>query len=82
MKYTAQEYVNCNFYGEPGEGVHHYGARVIRINKDRKCVNCRKKVKSTTHMLVERAILTEEGRRTAYTCLPCLDKWIDQTKTH
>jgi hypothetical protein len=79
MKYSVQDYVDSNFYGG-SEDVVGYVAKVVRIHRGRPCVYCSSPTSHGEMMLRETCIIPGEGRKSAYTCLPCIDKWLDQIK--
>lgn len=76
MKYTAEQYLNCNFY-ERYEAEEYYEAKISTARRLYCCVSCGEEIKPKDNYLRESCILQGEGRRTAKTCLPCLDKWLD-----
>lgn len=75
-KYSIEDYENAEFYyGE--EDVLNYKSKVVKIRKNHKCVNCQKEVAKGSSMLRESGFM--DGQPVScYTCLPCLDKWLDE----
>lgn len=76
MKYTKEQYLNCGFYEITEEEID-YESKIVIIKKKKQCVVCREDCLSGSKMFFESCILEGIGRRNSYTCLNCLDKWID-----
>lgn len=77
MKYTKEQYLNCNYYEITSEEINHKN-NVVKSRKERTCVICRNKYPAGTWLYFESCILEGTGRVSSYTCLNCLDQWIDQ----
>lgn len=80
MKYTPQEYVDCGFYS-PGENETNYSSKVVKIRKERICAASFGKAHTIAkgdYALREVCILEGDGWQSAWTCLKCLDQWIDE----
>ena len=80
MKYTEEQYLNSGFYGEDREGeIRMRQLKIVTIKKEHPCIGgCNtdigvgQKAMNETYML--------DGKwYSFYTCLPCLDAWIDKT---
>ena len=76
MKYTEQEYIECEFYGMD-DGVDGYKAKVVKCRKPHKCVNCESDIPIGEHAFRESGFMDGQPV-SAYTCLPCIDKWLDE----
>ena len=79
MKYSNEDYLDTDFY-PGGEGESNYSRKLVITRKVHKCVNCCGEVAKGLTVLLETCVLEDEGRVSARTCLPCLDKWIDHIK--
>lgn len=82
MKHSKEDYETCHYY-EPSEDEIRYSCKVVKVRKQHYCIASDEKkhyIDAGQMALVERAIIPGAGRRSAYTCLPCLDDWIDHIK--
>jgi len=93
MKYTLEQYrkVQSDYpiWGEPHDE-EHYTWVISKVRATQECCNrprnlqdswdqpCLNTILSGTFALIERCIIPGEGRKTAYTCLACLDEFIDK----
>ena len=82
MKYSKEEYENCEFYRIDSDKEKCYSKKVVKVRKEHKCGNCQKPILLGENALFESCILDNEGWKSAYTCLPCLDTWLDHIKVY
>lgn len=76
MKYSKEDYENSDFYyGE--EDILNYKSKVVKTRKSHKCVNCQNEVAKGSSMLRESGFMDGEPV-SCYTCLDCLDEWLDE----
>ena len=76
MKYSIKDYENADFYyGE--EDVVNYKSKVVKTRKIHKCVNCQNEIVQGENALRESGFMDNEPV-SCYTCIPCLDKWLDE----
>jgi len=79
VKYKAKEYENCEFYGFNGsEGIASYKSKVVKCKTEHLCSHCNKKIKKGDHALREIGFMDGNPVQ-SYTCIPCLDAWIEET---
>ena len=81
MKYTLEEYINSGFYdGDMDTEVENHKSRIVKCRKPHKCVGgCESEIQAGEYALLETGFL--DGKPVScYTCLPCLDKWLDKLK--
>ena len=78
MKYSKEQYLECNFYNAPGEGEEYYSSNIVRTRKDHNCAWCGITIPSKSLVFKEKCILKDEGWRSCYTCLDHLDEWIEK----
>jgi hypothetical protein len=75
MKYSKEEYENSDIYaGE--DGVLNYKSKIVKIRKTHTCVMCQNEIAKGENMLRESGFMDNEPV-SCYTCIPCLDKWLD-----
>ncbi len=75
MRYTKQQYEECEFYPW-SEEEKNYSRKVIKPRLPHTCANCGNEIGKGEHCLKETCVFEGEGWRSAYTCLSCLDYWI------
>ena len=76
MKYTEQEYIDSEFYGLD-EDISSYKAKVVKCRKPHQCVCCESEIAVGEHAFYESGFMDSEPV-SSYTCLPCIDKWLDE----
>lgn len=78
MKYSIETYLSCEYWPH-GEEVDH-SQKIITVRKEHPCASATRlhNIAPGEKALLERAIIKDQGRVSAYTCLPCLDAWIDE----
>jgi hypothetical protein len=77
LKYSEETYLNCGFWGGD-ESESNHTQRIVMIRKEHICSGCFKPSGQGAKMLRETAVLQDIGRKSCYTCLVCLNRWIDQ----
>ena len=76
MKYKPEDYIDCGFY--PGdEDIQNHTEKVVKCRKPHQCVTCQKQIEIGEYALAESGFMDGEPVR-SYTCLPCIDKWLDE----
>lgn len=81
MKYSIEDYINCDFYGgDMDYNIESYKSRVVRCRKPHKCMGgCNTTINPGEHALLETGFV--DGQPISfYTCIPCLDSWIEEIK--
>ena len=79
MKYKPEDYINSGFYdGDMDSEVENQKSKVVKCRKPHKCVGgCETEIKAGEYALLETGFL--DGKPVScYTCLPCIDKWLDE----
>ena len=75
MKYAKEIYEQFEFYA-PDEEVLNHTQRVVKARKEHKCCQCQKDIKVGENALCEKGFIDGQPH-SAYTCIECCDKWID-----
>lgn len=65
-------------WGEPGEEERNYSFHLIKARKEHPCCNCEIGITKGQFCLLEKCVIPDEGWKNAYTCMPCLDKWMEE----
>ena len=79
MKYKPEDYINSGFYdGDMDSEVENPKSKVVKCRKPHKCVGgCETEIQVGEYALLETGFL--DGKPVScYTCLPCIDKWLDE----
>lgn len=53
--------------------------KVVQIRKSHKCCICEREIPKGEKMLMQRAIVEDMGWRSCYICLPCIEKWLEES---
>ena len=78
MKYEKELYENTEFYGMEEE-IENHQQKIVKCRKPHKCVDCQDMIIIGEQALRETGFL--EGMPvSAYTCISCCDKWLDELK--
>lgn len=79
MKYKPEDYITSDFYGGDMDcDVQNIKNRVVKCRKPHKCMGgCDTEIKVGEFALLETGFI--EGKPvSSYTCLPCVDVWLDR----
>lgn len=77
MKYNKEDYIDCGFYSDDTM-IEHHKEKVVRCRKPHKCANCQSEIERGEDALRETGFIDGEPV-SCYTCLPCIDEWLDET---
>jgi len=79
MKYKIEDYLNSGFYGNDDSEIDNYKEKISRCKKPHKCMGgCDLEIKAGDYALVETGFMEGEPKR-VYTCLKCIEKWLDES---
>jgi len=83
MKYTPEDYINSGFYdGDMDSEIENQKAKVVKCRKPHACMGgCDSEIKPGKYALLETGFMDGEPV-SCYTCLPCIDKWLDEMQSH
>jgi hypothetical protein len=79
MKYTEAEYLSYPFFeGDMDVTIQNYKAKIVKCRKPHKCWSgCGNEIKAGDMAMYESGF--DDGEPVGvHTCIPCLDKWIDE----
>jgi hypothetical protein len=81
LKYTADEYLNAGLFSDnvADEGVELHTKAFVKCAKGYSCVECGGVICKGDFALSER-LLFDGKWHCAYTCVACLDEWLDLVK--
>lgn len=77
MKYTKEMYIDSGIYGLD-EDIRNHQEKIVTCRKPHKCVFCDKDIAPGEQALSERGF-TEDGAVSAYTCLDCIESWLEES---
>lgn len=77
MKYDKDLYIDNGIYGLD-EDIRDYKEKVVKCRKPHKCVSCEREIKRGEQALCESGF-TDDGAVSAYTCLECVEKWLEES---
>ena len=79
MKYTEKEYIESGFYdGDMDVEISNEKVKVVKCRKPHKCNGgCNTEIQIGEHALSETGFM-DGNPISCYTCIPCLDKWLDE----
>lgn len=76
MKYDKEKYEHTEFF-EPDEEIRCHSQKIVKTRKEHECCQCGNVIKKREMALRESGFM-EEGAVSAYSCIPCCDKWLDE----
>ncbi len=79
LKDTKTDYENCDIYGTADEEVACHAVKLVKCRKQHTCANCGKEIEKGEEALRETGFM--DGQPVScYTCVPCMDSWIEETQ--
>lgn len=80
MKYPEEMYKDSQiFAGDMDESESNFTEKVVKIRKTHKCCVCEKEIQTGEKMLMQKAVVEDMGWRSCYICLPCIEKWLEES---
>lgn len=80
MKYPKEMYIDSQIFAGDREGYErNFTEKVVKIRKPHKCCLCEKEISRGEKMLIQRAIVEDIGWSSCYICLPCIEKWLEES---
>lgn len=80
MKYPEEMYKDSQiFAGDMDGSESNFTEKVVKIRKTHKCGVCEKEFSKGEKMLMQKAIAEDMGWRSCYICLPCIEKWLEES---
>lgn len=80
MKYPIELYTDHGYFG-PDEMILDKKEKVVKCRKPHQCVgfseHCQKEIKPGDHAVRCTAIISGEGRRSCYVCIPCIEEHLE-----
>jgi hypothetical protein len=77
MKYKPEEYIGCGFYSNDDSEIENYKEKLVKCRKSHECMGgCNTTIQSGETALYETGFM-DGGPVSCYTCIPCLDGWLD-----
>lgn len=79
MKYSEDLYLDSGIYGLEEDDVRNHKEKIVRCRKPHKCVLCQKNIEIGQQALYETGF-TDEGAVSCYTCLECIEEWLEESE--
>lgn len=80
MKYPEEMYIDSQIFAGDMDGSENiFTEKVVKNRKSHKCCVCEKEFSKGEKMLMQRAIVEDMGWRSCYICLPCIEKWLEES---
>ncbi|WP_139905631.1 hypothetical protein [Clostridium thermarum] len=78
MKYKLEDYSisETGYYGLGDEDITGYKEKLVKCRKSHKCASCEKEIGLGGYAVRETGFIDGQPV-SAYTCIDCLDKWLD-----
>ena len=77
MKYPKEFYIGSGFYSEEDE-ITCYKEKIVTCRKQHKCSGCQKVIEPSEQAVNETGFL--DGMPvSSYICLPCIEKWLEES---
>lgn len=78
MKYPEEKYIGSQIFAGDESEIN-FTEKVVKIRKLHECCICGKEVSKGEKMLIQRAIVEDMGWCSCYICLPCIEKWLEES---
>lgn len=78
MKYQLVDYIDCGFYGIDDCDIQNYKSNVVKCRKKHECLGgCNAEIQIGEQAFFEKGFM-DGNPVSCYTCIPCMDKWLDE----
>ena len=79
MKYKPEDYsiVDSGFYGLADEDIENYKEKLVKCRKNHTCMSCEKEIQVGNYAIRETGFM-DGIPVSSYTCIDCMDKWLDE----
>ena len=80
MKYKPEDYsiADSGIYGLGDEDLDNYTEKLVKCRKHHTCVSCQKEISIGDYAIREHGF-KDGSSVSAYTCINCMDEWLDKT---
>lgn len=86
MKYDKDLYADCGFFdGDMDCEYVDEKRKLVKCRKPHKCAgedyctDCKKEIQKGDYAVCYSAIFPGEGRKSCYVCIPCIEKWLEES---
>lgn len=80
MKYPEEMYIDSQICARDMDGSeNNFTEKVVKSRKSHKCCICEREIPKGEKILMQRAIVEDMGWHSCYICLPCIEKWLEES---
>lgn len=80
MKYPKEMYLDCGLYDADMDSFGEcHSEKIVKCRKSHTCALCKKEIKAGDEALYESEIFEGVGWRGSYTCIPCIESWLEES---
>lgn len=80
MKYPREMYIDSQiFLGDMDGSESNFSEKIVKVRKPHKCCVCEKEISKGEEAVMQNAIVEDMGWRSCYICLPCIEKWLEES---
>ena len=80
MKYPEEMYIDSQiFSGDMDGSESNFSEKIVKVRKKHMCSICEKQILEGTKALRQQAIIEGNGWCSCYICLPCIEKWLEES---
>lgn len=77
MRYRPNEYIGCGIYDGDDSEIRNHQEKLVKCRKQHICGGCGKQIMPGDTALLETGFEPDLGPVSCYTCIPCIDDWLD-----
>lgn len=79
LKYENSVYEHCGGIAEGDEYTRNITTKIVRTRKEHTCCLCQSQINKGDYALREKAIVEDFGWGSCYYCVPCIEKWLEES---
>lgn len=80
MKYPEDLYIDSQIFAADMDGSEsNFTEKIVKTRTPHLCCVCENQIPKGSKMLRQKAIVEGEGWKRCYVCLPCIEKWLEES---
>ena len=80
MKYPKEMYLDSQIFAGDMDGSEScFSEKVVKTRSSHICCVCEKEIAKHSNAVYQSAIIEGEGWRACYICLPCIERWLEES---